>query len=153
MTGRVVRTAQKNRFCLGVDELLEIIHRRKGECVLQAAGHRNKLNHRRVGKGGDVRIKGFGDDHLVARIAECHQRKEQCFAPAGGNQNILRLDIHSICCVIGGKRVPEALISFAGSIGDDRLVVAPDCFQNDLGSLDIGLADIQVIYGDPPLYG
>ena len=154
VAGGVVRAVQQDCPCLAGDLLLDHAERRKGEVVLQRACDGNDAHVGHSGKGVHVRVIGLGNNDFVTWVAEGHQGKENSLRAAGGDQDIVHGDVNSNAVVVVlHDGLSECKVSVALAVGKNVIGIVADGFDCFPGTLDIGLADIQVIDLYPLLLG
>ena len=154
VAGGVVRAVEHDGPCLAGDPLLYHAQRRKGEVVLQQAGDGYDADVGHPCEGVHVRVVGLRDDHLVARVAQRHEREQDRLRSAGGDQHVVGGDVHTdTFAVVPDHSLAQLEVSVALAVCDDLVRVVVDSLERLLRALDVGLSDIEVVDLDPPGLG
>ena len=92
-----------------------------------------------------VRIERLGDNDLVAVVQQTVCRDLQCFAAAGGDEDVGLVQLHADIAVISLDRFDQFRDAGRGCVGQNRRAEIVDCVVQCVRRVDIGLADIQMI--------
>ena len=131
------------------DFLLDLLTAGEMEALLRLRGDRNHHAAHRLNKGLIVRVEGFGDEHLVARIANCHQRMSDSLAGAVGDQDIPTLELHPVPPVVADYRVDQRRITVGRAVRKHIPGVGAHGLEEAGRRFDIGLTDVQMINRSP----
>jgi hypothetical protein len=122
-------------------------------CVLDPGGHRHDLEAALRGVAAVIGVEGLRDDDLVAGVGHGVEGEGDGFAAAGGDYDIFDLQLDLEIVEIMDHGYLQGLKAVGGAIGEDLLLVLIDLFEKDLGGVNVGLADIEVVDGCAPLFG
>ena len=146
ISGGVIGVAYHDGACSRRNHLLELLHMGQCKSRLNVARYRHYLRIAQFGKGVVVGVIRFGDDNLVARIQTHREGHLQRLATAGGHQYALRRDVDIVAFIVFAQLVSVTLYTGAGTVSKHLYLGLSQCLQGSLGSLNIGLANIQVIH-------
>ena len=151
--GGVVRRAEEDGARARGQLLFELGDVGEVEAVLGLGGHRHDLQAALRGVAAVVGVEGLGDDDLVAGVGDGVEGEGDGLAAAGGDDDILdlQLDLEIVEVVDHGDL--QGLEAVGGAVGEDLLLVIVDLLVKDLGGVDVGLADVQVVDGRAALLG
>ena len=92
-----------------------------------------------------IRVERLGDNDLVAVVQQTVCRDLQCFAAAGGDEDVGLVQLHADIAVISLDRFDQFRDAGRGCVGQNRRAEIVDCVVQCVRRVDIGLADIQMI--------
>ena len=122
--------------------------------VLLGAGRQRVDGSAGEGDGGVVvRVERFGNDDLVAVVKQRRHGHLQRFAAAGGDKDVLFIQLYADIVVIIADRVDKCGNAGGGSVREYRLAELPHGLKVGVGGLYIRLADVEMIYLYAALHG
>ena len=126
------------------DELLDDGGGGQVEPLLGLRGDGHELRQGGLGERVVVRVEGFGDQQLVAGVADGHDGEPQRLAAAVGDVDVVALvgDVPGL--VVGADGVAEVVVALRGRVGDGLHLEVPDGLEVLVGGLDVRLADVEV---------
>ena len=120
---------------------------------LGAGGQSPDNTARRMDKGRVIWVVRLRDDDLRVGIQNAQAGQKQRFAAAGGDEHIVRLQVHVQFPIIGPDRIDKLRGSRRGRIGQGGAVKIPDGIKIGRRGLQVRLTDVQMMDADAPLLG
>ena len=159
ITRRVVGVANHDGLGARRDDLLKFLDGWQGKTRLDVAGNGDNLGIAQLGEGVIIGVIRFWNDDFVARVEAHGEGHLQSLATARGDKHLVRRDIDT---------VPMVIVAQGAAIGRDARRVAvfqhtvagrkflgglSQSLQSTLWSLDVGLADVEMIHMDTAFLG
>ena len=148
IAGRVVRITDKYSLRALSDQLLELLHRRKGKTGLD--GRRNGLDHstRRHSKGHIIGICRLRDDDFITRIQARKKCKKHRLRTTRSHNDVIRRKFDAILRIILCKLLAKTQKSLTRAVLQHLAVHMTHSIQSRLRSRKVRLTDIQMIHLD-----
>ena len=119
--------------------------------LLHLGGDGMHRSPRKGDGGGIVGIEGFGDDDLVPVVEDGGKDHLQSLTAAAGSEDLIAGKLYADALKIAAHRVKIRGYAARGGVGDDFVGVIAQSVEEGGRRLDVGLADVQMIYFDAAL--
>ena len=146
IAGGIIGVAYEDSLGTRPDLLLERLYGRQPESFFYGSAYRLDDGS---GEGGErlvVGVERLRNYYLVAGVEAGHEGKEHRLRSSGGDQDLVRFQIDSKAGVVPDELLAEADVAVGRAVFQYLTVYVAKCVQTAFRSLDIGLADIEVIY-------
>ena len=153
VAGGVVGVADEDSLGAGCDESLELLDGRKPKTGLDG-----RIDRYDSGTGGDgechiIGVGGLRHDDFIARVETCHKCEEHRFGASGGDDDFVGVDLQAAAMVIFRHLDAERFEALRGGIFEHLTVYVTQGVEGLRRGGNIGLADVETIYGDAALLG
>ena len=100
----------------------------------------------RDGKRDVIGVAGLGHQHFVARIEAGEEGQQDGFGSAGGDDDLVRMDVQAESGIVPRQLFPEGEEALAGTVFQGFARDGLQGVQPFLGGGQVRLPDIQVIH-------
>ncbi|MCY1006019.1 hypothetical protein OV079_10680 [Nannocystis pusilla] len=127
---------------------------RDREALARVGGDGHDVDAEEVREAAVVGVVGLGDEDLIADVAGGGDGEQERLAAADGDEDLARGDGAAAArgveaVVVLGQSCPIGQVALGRAVGDDALVVGPVGGEHRLHGGEVGLADVEVMHGDP----
>ena len=145
VAGWIIGIADYDRLGARGDKRFEFRNWGEGETSFYIRGQRFHYYARGDGKPVIVGIKRFGDDDFVPGVEAAHEPEEDGFGAAGGDDDLVIVDIDANSLVAGGEFAAVAFVAGTVAVFEDFEIEVADGVEGHFGRFDVGLADVEVV--------
>ncbi len=145
IAGGVVGVADEYALCARSDQFLEFLDGGQCEAFVDARGHGDDLGSGRDGEGHIVGVGRLGHDDLVARIETCHKGEQHGLGAAGGDDDVVDIDVDIETLVILLQLLAQRRQTVRRAVFQHFAVDLLESFKAFGRCRHIGLADIEPV--------